>query len=490
MRKALYLAVAAAILLIVTLGPTTTAQATEIDGWAPVSGPNFELYLTSNNMVSNEEPALFINYDQYEMVLKVTASNKTYFSQVIDPHASMFLAIPFTDVQLKYSITVSSQGHILGTYLKERPSYTLPPAKDSGWHIAPPDTSPKLYSQSALDAIISGKFWTTLLLVVLVVAVGAMIGALFKVLTKFLAPTDLLSIATFILCSSDALADWTGWHLNIWYLPFIVGYLIGFLLYHIPYVETAFTDLGKREADIIPQVTYRIKGTGVLCVQTQSNKALLKRWVGIHHELGSDGDITPDWQFNVKKPWLPEVKVPGIWLEREAIEREEIKFWFVKCWHYTSHWDLSNASLMPKYYWIKTSKAWNEMSALVKRIYDRLVDEQLKNETRAARTAGEMITKAVMVSPSRALDEMFARQEEDVQFIEDTGDRTLTTIEQISTDTDDANTPPTVRDRQEPDQEQEADAPKEKVKPRGQKTAPKNAKKKPTSTNKTRRNTT
>jgi hypothetical protein len=53
--------------------------------------------------------------------------------------------------------------------------------------------------------------------------------------------------------------------------------------------------------------------------------ALLARWLGIHHELRTDGPISPDWSMSIKKPYWPKIRSPGMWIQKSVTEKETVE---------------------------------------------------------------------------------------------------------------------------------------------------------------------
>lgn len=467
LRAPLYSILALGLLVLLCMS-APTASAAEINGWTSTAGPGFELYMTSSQLVNHEEAALLINYGEADLVVKVIEHNQTIFSQIIEPQRSQFLVLPFPNVETDYLVTISADGDMLHTLTKQRPTYYLPPPKDSGWHIAPPrPADPLEYTQRAVDALVASLTLEVLLITLVVTVTGFFVGAGIKAWVRFIAPIDIVSIGIFAFTLSDLAFDWTGLGIGMWYAPFACGYILGFLLWHIDYIMPIRTDCAEKRLDVNPLVIYRAKGTNTVCVQSQTNKALIKRWLGIHHELGADGSLNPDWQIHVKKPWLPAINAPALWVQKEDVTREERPLWRWRVWHYMTQLSLSNASLMPKYYWLVTSKAFLETSEQNNRLYNALVDERINAELRATRVAGEAISRSVAVSPARILERLFDNQPEEPER-PDTGETVMYTIEDV------ASEPEEVQD----DEEEQPEEPKKPRKRTAKRTT--RSKRKPT----------
>lgn len=432
-RRAPLYSILALGLLVLLCASAPTASALDVNGWTLHSGPGYDLYMTPSQEVSLSELALVINYADADMIVRVSDANGTVSSAVIEPHSSLFLQLDFP-LLTTYQVTLTSNGAELLTLSKTRVPWMLPPPTDSGWHIAPPrPADPLEYTQRAVDALVASLTLEVLLITLVVTVTGFFVGAGIKAWVRFIAPIDIVSIGIFAFTLSDLAFNWTGLGIGMWYAPFACGYILGFLLWRIDYIMPVRTDCAEKRLSVDPLVIYRARGTNTVCIQAQNNGALIKRWLGIHHELGTDGSLNPDWQFHVKKPWLPAINAPALWVQKEDVTREERPVWRWRVWHYMTQLSLSNASLMPKYYWLVTSKAFLETSEQNNRLYNALVDERINAELRATRVAGEAISRSVAVSPARILERLFDNQPEEPER-PDTGETVMHTIEDVSSE--------------------------------------------------------
>jgi len=347
------------------------------------------------------------------MIVKVTGNNKTYLTQVIDPHHSLFFVIPFTDVETDYKITISTQGHVIHTMAKERPSYLLPrPIDNSGWHIKPPDKSgTPIYSQDYLNNIIASLTLEVLLKATVAAVVGMLIGAFAKKTTLFLAPTDVITI---LFCAGvviDLIFNFSGFSIGFYYLPMVGGYFLGFVIAHVSYVMVQQENLADKSSTRRATVLYSPSEEIGVCIQQQSNKALIKRWLGIHHRLGTDGGLAPDWADSTKYPYFPKFRRMIIMIEDSVTEYEEVPIFFgmFKTRSYTTYWRLSNASKFPKGLWKKSSAAIIWARDLIDRLYSDLVGERQKAKMLATQVGAEMHTYTINRSAHRAVYEKFEK---------------------------------------------------------------------------------
>ena len=85
--------------------------------------------LLPNQDVSPTELCLFVNYQGSPTILNVLEGNMTVFSQTIDPHSSMFISLPFADVETTYTVIVVNQGYTLLTHHQDRARLLSPDAE-------------------------------------------------------------------------------------------------------------------------------------------------------------------------------------------------------------------------------------------------------------------------------------------------------------------------------------------------------------------------
>jgi hypothetical protein len=252
-----------------------------------------------------------------------------------------------------------------------------------------------------------------------------------KQLTRFLCPWDLLSLFIYAFIVLDCIFRITGQWDRLWYLPFLIGYLIGFRLWYIPYRLPVKIDSESKSLSIRPVVLYS-EDSDRPCVQEQTNRALVRRWLGIHHELRSNGSLEQDWHFDFKKPYSRAVKGSAIWVQKTITDEETVEKLHMSWAKRTTRLILANASRMPYYLWLQSSKAFYELS-------DRLEfseNERVKLKlTRAAETtakAADLISHSQQVSWHEDID-MFRVDISDPGEV-DLGEHVLNTPEKAATD--------------------------------------------------------
>ena len=408
-------AIGLAVLGVLCLVMLSAAPASALDliGFEKHSGPGWDFYFTDADQVADQELALIVNFGGNTLTLTVKETNMTRALQTVNisPHTSVFMPLVFPDVETKYVVSLTISAVAVFTAQKMRPTYYIPPAKDAFWHIAPPTSGgPKEFSLEDLLAAIASITWQTLAITTLVVAAGVFIGCLIKSVTKFLVPTDILSISFYLILLCDFF--WKIMPLQydrIWLIPVLIGYFLGFIIWHIPYIEPITIDSESKSLSITPLVLYYPEDKNKPCIQQQNNRALLKRWVGIHHELGANGPLYPDWATNAKKPYWPRLRMPGLWIQRTETTQETARWWLFKLKHFKTTLTLANASKMPYYLWLTTSKSFYELTDRLEWSETKRVKEHLTRRAESTAAAADMLEHSLDVSTHDAIKEIFGR---------------------------------------------------------------------------------
>jgi hypothetical protein len=428
---------AALSILCCLLIAAAPASAFDLQGFEKHSGPGWDLYITNAPQVSDEAICLVANFGGNALILTVQELNMSQPIQTVNisPHTSDFIVLVFPDVETQYVIKLVLSGVTVFSTQKERPTYYLPQAQDAGWHIAPPKiVAPKEFSLDDLLAAIANITWQTLAITTLIVAAGVFVGCLIKSVTKFLVPTDILSISFYIIIILDFL-----WQIiplqydRIWLIPLLIGYFLGFIIWHIPYLEPVTIDSESKTLTIQPLVLYFPEDKNKPCIQAQNNRALFKRWIGIHHELGANGPLYPDWSTNAKKPYWPRLKMPGLWIQRTETTQETIRWWIFDLKHFKTTLSLANASKMPYYLWLTTSKSFYELTDRLEWSETKRVKEHLTRRAESTAAAADMLEHSLDVSTHDAIKDIFGRgfgRPEPVEL----GEHELTVIEEAETE--------------------------------------------------------
>ena len=374
------------------------------------SGEGFDIWLPPGEPQPNEL-LIIVNYADSSMILSVTGvqytihQNKTYLTLVLPAHSSQLVEAQFPDVETDYMVTLELGGQVVFSKQLSRGSYMLPPPKDS-WTWKPPESlqDPKLYTEDDWLAMLSSITLETLAITTVVVTAGVCLGCGIKAWTKFLVPMDVASYALYGLIVLDFVFQLTGDWDRLWYLPFLAGYIMGFFIWHVPYIMPMLIDSESKSLTVRPQVIYYPEDRNKPCIQAQSNRALVARWLGIHHELRTDGPLAADWSMHIKKPYLPKIRAPGLWVQKSVTDRETVERARLKWAKLRTRYILANASRMPHYLWLQTSKAFYELSDRLEFSENARVKDRLTRAAETTAMASDLITHSQMVSHHEAIE--------------------------------------------------------------------------------------
>lgn len=374
------------------------------------SGEGFDIWLPPGEPQPNEL-LIIVNYADSSMILSVTGDqytihqNKTYLTLVLPAHSSQIVETQFPDVETHYRVTLEISGQIVFSKQLSRGSYLLPPPTDT-WTWDPPEEydEPRIYTENDWLRMLSSITLETLAITTVVVTAGVCLGCGIKAWTKFLVPMDLVSYGLYAFIVLDFAFAFTGEWDRLWYLPFLAGYVMGFFIWHIPYIMPMLIDSESKSLTVRPQVIYYPEDRNKPCIQAQSNRALIARFLGIHHELRTDGPIAADWSMHIKKPYLPKIRAPGLWIQKSVTEQETIEKARIKWAKLRTKYILANASRMPHYLWLQTSKAFYELSDRLEFSENARVKDRLTRAAETTAMASDLITHSQMVSHHEAIE--------------------------------------------------------------------------------------
>ena len=426
---------ALALLLLAAMVPSASAASINL---AKQEGPNVDLWITSADAVNSAEICMLVNYGDQDVILKVTGNqpiegNKTYLTQVVEAHDSQIIELPFPDVDTRYWLTIIRGGETVLELSKSRPNYLVMPPSTT-WTIT--KTTPQdnaKYTEWDLAAALANLTIEIIVVATVVAAFGAMIGAGVKQLTKFLVPTDFLTMSffAFLFLDGSGLVQVLSGFDKLWYLPLGVGYIIGFLLWHIDYILPVRTDCKEKTIDVRPVAVYMPDNDMGWCIQTQRNRELLKRFMGVHHRLGSDSGLVQDWIGYFKKPYLPKIRGRILWVQKSEVTAEETSIWRFRCKRYTTTFKLAHASGVEKAQWLQDAKWYFKLQDMYDRLALKYGELMLAHRQESTKMGSAMVEHSTKINPAQRISKFWNKNETPVDL--ETGENTMTTIEQEAT---------------------------------------------------------
>jgi len=207
---------------------------------------------------------------------------------------------------------------------------------------------------------------------------------------------------------------------------------MGFFIWHVPYIMPMMIDSESKTLTVRPQVIYYPEEKNKPCIQAQTNRALLARWLGIHHDLRTDGPISPDWSMHIKKPYLPRIRGPGLWIQKSVTEQETVERARISWKKLNTRYILANASRMPYYLWMQSAKAFYELTDRLEFSENARVKERLTRAAETTAKASDLIQHSQFVSHHEAIS-VFGQELRGAEVI-GLDEHELNVIEDVETD--------------------------------------------------------
>lgn len=410
---------AAAIGLVALLLFLMTSGALGADlGMTKHTAPDADLYLTKSHTVQSTEIILVVNYASAPLAVAVHSSNGSVVQLTMVANCSSgILELTFPRAGQEYLVSLERGALTILTLTKSRPAVYIPPADDgSTWVIKPPVSVNPLnkYTQTDLTAaLLAAAASITLQVLAITTAVvlaGALLGCAVKGNTKFLTPKDLISLFFYGFLIIDGLKIWqiAPDFNRLWYIPLVIGYWLGFLIWHIDIMLPIKIDSENKTMQVRPVAIYWRDDRTMPCIQEQTNRALLARWLGIYHEIRGNGSLNPDWLLTFKKPYFPKLSGLCSFIEKTETTQEKATWWRLSFLRKTTRIWLANASLMPYYSWLQNSKAFKTMEQRYEYSENDRVRTKLTHKMESMSMAADMITHADDISPGKVVSQFFA----------------------------------------------------------------------------------
>ena len=439
MRRLLFIMVLLALLAMPLMA--SGAEASDI-ALTRYSGADYDVYVPDS--IQTSDMLIVVNYaEDSDLTLLVTGhqytlgTNRTYLTHTVAAQSSALVEVTFLDVETNYTIALIMNGATVFSIGRDVGGFYLPVDNDS-WSWTPNDDEEEEADDGAVYTVddwlmmLANITLETLAITTLVVSAGVCIGCGVKAWTKFLVPMDLASYALYAFIVLDVVFQFTGDWDRLWYLPLLVGYVMGFFLWHVPYIMPMLIDSESKTLTVRPQVIYYPEDRNKPCIQAQTNRALLARWLGIHHELRTDGPMAPDWSMSIKKPYWPMIRSPGMWVQKSVTEKETVEKAWIRWAKLRTRYILANASKMPYYLWLQSTKAFYDLTDRLEYSENARVRETLTRAAETTAKASDLITHSQHVSHHEAIGVFL--QKADGAGTADLNEHELNVIEDAATD--------------------------------------------------------
>lgn len=194
-----------------------------------------------------------------------------------------------------------------------------------------------------------------LIIIITGLSVGAFVlGNRVQGIVHFIWPKDIFSLLLYTLCAVDLIVIRLFFGINLfegWFwLPVLASYLLGFGLSSMGcYIMLATPHLSSQRMPVGYIVPYWVDDKQF--VQTQTNKALLKRLIfGVEHEIDCNVRLEPNWELPIKHPLLPIPAIRALIIDSIIDEDPEIvrEDKWIKCIRFRTRLVVAPASMKSK----------------------------------------------------------------------------------------------------------------------------------------------
>lgn len=430
MRRKYAITAITLLALFLTVQAVPSASAVDVD-LTKYSAPGVDLWIKDYEQVQYSEVCFLINYGDSPVLLQVVNdSGKAKSTYTLSAHSSDFYELVYADLGT-YTLIVGGLNDSLIELPRVRAASYLPPPQDAGtWTFEPPTKEPAKYGQSYVDELIASLTLTNVLIAALLLSIGASLGAMVKSITKFLVPTDFITGIIMALITIEIIFRPLGSWSTVWYLPLVVGYFLGFLLWHIDYILPVMTDCKEKTLDVRPVAIYLPDDGSGYCIQTQRNKELFKRFLGVPHRLGTDAGLPQDWTGYFKRPYLPKIRGRLTWVQKSEVTVEPVKIWRFNAKRYTTTYRLAHASGIEKAQWLNEAKWYFKLQDMFDRLSLKYNDLLMGGRSESTRISVSLVEHSTTVNPSKRVAKWFGTDQGNIDL--ETGEQKFTEVESAS----------------------------------------------------------
>ncbi len=237
---------------------------------------------------------------------------------------------------------------------------------------------------------------------------GVIVGSIVQRTAKFLYPYDWMTMVILTAIIVDAILLISGID-PVWYAPFLLGYAVGYMIVG----RTRY----KMVMDInIPSKTMRMKPWVIyihgehLCIQEQSNRALLRRQIcGVRHIILSvDGaPVNTDWYSHNKYPLFPVFEKELIVLEDVKVDYYPVKvFWRFHARQYVTRVRVAYGSMASKLELMRSAEVLTEQQEVIVSLANEVSELQSALGPQLMEMAIAIDNTAVSTSPENRMFEV------------------------------------------------------------------------------------
>jgi hypothetical protein len=190
------------------------------------------------------------------------------------------------------------------------------------------------------------------------------------------------------------------------------------------------TDCKEKTLDVRPVAIYLPDDGSGYCIQTQRNKELFKRFLGIPHRLGTDAGLPQDWTGYFKRPYLPKIRGRLTWVQKSEVTVEPTKVWRFNAKRYTTTYRLAHASAVEKAQWLNEAKWYFKLQDMFDRLSLKYNDLLMGGRSESTYISSAMMEHSTDVNPAKRVSKWFGRDQTPIEL--ETGEQVFTEIESAS----------------------------------------------------------
>ena len=244
------------------------------------------------------------------------------------------------------------------------------------------------------------------LLVAIAVLLGALIGSIVSLVTRFILPWDFFTVGGIILIMFDIQSGTTGIH-GYWYLFGLLGYAFGYCIVGLQRYEMLGTIGLKGRIKIAKRYMVYYDHGERKCVQIQRWWPLFKRiFFRVHHYISSNVEELPDNcdyldTFPLFRPKRRGTLAEWIF-EKPA---EVVKRWIIPFKQYDTYIFVAEGIMVPRAALAMRCDALDKANQAIDEMTKRWMVSETKGATSARRQAVNFIVDAkVEANPMKMLD--------------------------------------------------------------------------------------
>lgn len=240
---------------------------------------------------------------------------------------------------------------------------------------------------------------------------GVIVGAAIQKTAKFLYPYDWMTLTIVAAIAADTILQVTGID-PVWYPPFLLGYLVGYVIVgRTRYTMVMDINVVSKTMRMRPWVLYMHDDK--LCIQEQTNRALLRRQVfGVRHIVVSvdNASINADWFSDSKYPMFPAFEKNLLVLEDLTVDYYPVHvIWRINTRQYVTKIRVAYGSMASKLELMRSASVLTDQQNTIVSLANEVNELQTALGPQLMEMAISIDKKAVSSSPENRMYSMIKK---------------------------------------------------------------------------------